>query len=148
MKKGRGQVSLEYAVVFVAIFFGLIIIGVFLFNYSNDSIEEVTDIQLAHLCTQVIDQAETVYYEGEFSKRTMELTIPGGIANISLERQAGGCEKCTELRFNKRHTLYNSSVYCKTAINLTANLTNRSWSQGKKTLTVYGKADYAYLEIT
>lgn len=148
MKKERGQVSLEYAIIFIAVFFGLIVMGIFLYNYSDDAMGDVADIQLTHLCTQIMDQAEAVYYEGEFSKRTIDITIPAGLHNISLEKNTvPGCTECTELRFNKRGSFYNTSIYCSTGINITGNFSNVSWTQGEKKVVIYGRKDHTELRI-
>lgn len=149
MKKERAQVSLEYAIIFMAVFFGLIVLGIFLYNYSENAMNDVADIQLTHLCSRILDEAEAVYYEGEYSKRTLEITIPANLHNISVEKYTGPdpCTECYELRFNKRGSLLNTSIYCSTSVNITSDFSNASWTQGEKKVTILGAKDHAEIRI-
>lgn len=149
MKKERGQVSLEYAIIFMAVFFSLIVLGIFLYNYSDDAMSDVADIQLTHVCTEILDQAEEVYYEGEYSKRTIDITVPSNLHNISVEKYTGPdtCTECYELRFNKKGSLYNTSIYCSTSVNISGNFSNGSWTRGDKKVTILGAKDHAEIKI-
>jgi uncharacterized protein (UPF0333 family) len=85
MKRGkRSQASLEYLLV-VALTFAIIVPTTYLFySYSRESSQEITDAQVTRLGKSIVDTAETVFYSGEGSKTTLDISIPDKIGSVAI----------------------------------------------------------------
>lgn len=80
----RSQASLEYLLV-VALTFAIIVPTTYLFySYSKESSQEITDAQVTRLGKSIVDTAETIFYSGEGSKTTLELSIPDNIGSVVI----------------------------------------------------------------
>ncbi len=82
--KPKAQSSLEYLLV-VALTFAIIVPTTYLFyNYSKESSQEITDAQVTKLGRIIVDAAESIFYSGQGSKTTLELTIPDNIQSVVI----------------------------------------------------------------
>ena len=80
----RGQISLEYLIVFGFVMFAVIILlGISLF-YASSVQDQIRVNQLSTFANKVINSAESVYYAGEPSKVTINAYLPEGVADFEI----------------------------------------------------------------
>ena len=80
----KGQGSLEYLLV-IAVTFLIIVPTAYLFyNYSRQTNKELEDSQIIKLGNNIIDAAASIYYSGEDSKTTVELTMPENVFETQI----------------------------------------------------------------
>jgi len=80
----KSQSSLEYLLV-VALTFAIIVPTTYLFySYSKESSQEISDAQITKLGRNIVDAAETIFYSGQGSKTTLDLSIPDNIESVQI----------------------------------------------------------------
>jgi len=82
--KRRGQISIEYLIVLGFATFAITAIVAIVFFYSNSVTDQIRLNHARNFGTNVIDNAESVYFSGEPSKATINPYLPKGIRNISI----------------------------------------------------------------
>ena len=109
----EAQASMEYLL--VAVMITLVILpSIYIFyGYSQKSNEEIAQSQINSFGTQIVDAAEKVYYLGEPSKTTLDLTMPKGVRNMEI-----WCNQ--ELVF---FLADGSDISFKSVVNITTNIT-------------------------
>ena len=89
-KRGRparvlGQASAEYLMV-VAIGMVIILPMIYLFyTHSWGEIERVKLQQIDDICNRIMDNAESVYYQGSPARITLTESFPDGIARMEVQ---------------------------------------------------------------
>jgi len=84
MKK-RGQISLEFIIIFgVTTMVVIALIGIS-FYYSRQVEDTINTNQINEIAKAIVDVAESMYYFGEPSKTTLKVYIPKGIKEITFD---------------------------------------------------------------
>jgi len=80
----KAQSAMEYLMI-VAITLMIIVPTTYLFyTYSKQSIEQAVYPQINDIGTNIINNAESVYYSGEHSKIVMDINMPDKINDIYI----------------------------------------------------------------
>lgn len=75
---------MEYTLV-IALLFVLLIPGVYLYyTYSQTSIQEISSAKITDIGNSIINNAENSYYLGKGSKITLDVNMPNGLTNMSI----------------------------------------------------------------
>jgi len=75
---------MEYLLVFgIALAMTIPLVIIFVSQTQNIR-ADIADAQINTAATKIIDNAETVYYMGEPSQRTLEVEFPYGVNSVSL----------------------------------------------------------------
>ncbi len=87
MKKSFGQVSVEYLIImgFVAVISVPLIL--FYFKYTSDSTFEIASSQIYNVARKIADSAESVYFLGSPSQKTIKVYIPSHVTGASLDNR-------------------------------------------------------------
>jgi len=79
---GRAQVSMEYLAIFsIALMMTLPLIIIFVTQTDNVR-ADITDTQMEKASSKIIDYAESVYYMGDPSQKTLQIEFPHGVDSI------------------------------------------------------------------
>lgn len=84
MRRRRGQVAIEYLVLMG---FVMLLIAPLLIVYYNQTTRidiESTDAMVKRASSQIVDAADTVYYLGAPSLRTITVDLPDHIESLSI----------------------------------------------------------------
>jgi uncharacterized protein (UPF0333 family) len=131
----KAQVSMEYLIVF-AIAFAMTLPLIVIYGKQTGNIQaDVTQAQIYKAASKISDYAEQVYYMGEPSQRTLEITFPAGINNVIINGNL--------ITFSVTTTDLTYDVVKETAANLTGNIKN---FEGKHVLTF--RAESNFVNIT
>ena len=77
--KTRAQFAVEYTFV-IAILFVLLIPGIFLYyNYSTQSLKEITSSKISGIGNSIVNNAENSFYLGRGSRVTLDINMPTGV---------------------------------------------------------------------
>lgn len=80
----KGQSSLEYLLI-VGITFAIIVPTTYLFyNYSKESSQEITDLQVIQFGRTLVDTAESIFYSGQGSKTVLDMNVPEKITSAVI----------------------------------------------------------------
>jgi len=75
---------MEYLLV-IALLFTLLIPGISIYySYSQSSLIEISTAKVADIGNSVINNAENSYYLGQGSRITLDVTMPMGITNLTI----------------------------------------------------------------
>lgn len=115
MKKvRRGQVAMEYLIIFSVAFFMTIPLIVIFASQTNNLQSDIANAQLDKAATQIIDAAEEVYFMGAPAQKTIRVTFPAGITSADVLQHG--------LLFNMTSATYTYEYLKETAINLTGSI--------------------------
>jgi uncharacterized protein (UPF0333 family) len=83
----KAQAAMEYLLVMAFVF--VILTGILLVAYLQSSSfqTDVSAAQIQKVGNQIVDAANTVYYAGPPTKKTIKLYFPDGIQSISFNNQ-------------------------------------------------------------
>ncbi len=154
-----GQVAVEYLIITGFAIAIILPLTYLIFTYTQESYGEVAEAQVTTLGMQIIANAETMFYLGEPSRITLDVTMPDSVQNMTIHKNlAGGCTKCYEIRFIVLKGSALSEVGFSSSINMTiandvresirsdANLgveefSRRVYSQGLKHISITAKEE-------
>jgi len=135
MKK-RGQAATEYILV-IAIVFLIFVPATYIFMKNIGEKQcELGDSQLYKAGHQIVNTAEEVFYQGEPAKVTMYSDFPDGITNITIVHNWSQQPPVNELIFTYYCQGSRSEQPFKSSVNIEGNFSNRSMSQGRKTIVL------------
>ena len=80
----NSQVSFEYLMVIGFVTVTMIPLAYFYYSYTQDSSDEIVESQLNQLTTEIAGAADSVYYLGEPSQKTIHAYVPGPVMNSSV----------------------------------------------------------------
>lgn len=80
----KGQSSMEYLLVMAFVFTMLVAIIVLAYSQSATFSTDVSASQIQKVGNQLVDAANTVYYAGPPTKKTIRLYFPQGVRNVTL----------------------------------------------------------------
>ena len=99
--KKKGQVSIEYMLIFgFVIFIVLIILGV-AFLYSTSVKDRIRISQAEGYANKIISSSESVFYSGEPSKATVAVYLPESVENVEVLQNNVFIELRTSSGLNK-----------------------------------------------
>jgi len=78
---------MEYLIIFSIAFAMTLPLIVIYIQQTGNIQADVTHAQVYKVANKISDYAEQVYYMGEPSQRTLEITFPEGINSVSLENR-------------------------------------------------------------
>lgn len=81
----KGQVSLEYLVIFSISFVLIIPLIIIFVTQTQNMQEDITNAQLDKLSSEIHDAALEVYFMGPPAQKTIRVSFPAGIQAIELE---------------------------------------------------------------
>jgi len=143
----KAQASMEYLLV-AGLIILVILPSIYIFySYSHRSNVEISQSQLNKVGRGIVDAAEEVYYLGEPSKTTLELTMPEGVIGMEIWRNQ-------ELVFFLND---GSEIAFKSRVNITSNMicmercyynfTKRFYSPGIKNIVVKAEGDHVLITL-
>jgi uncharacterized protein (UPF0333 family) len=80
----RGQISIEYMMIFSFITFTVIGFLAVAYYYSYQTQDSIKFKHIDNFATKIISNAESVYYSGESSMLTVSAYLPVGVNNIEV----------------------------------------------------------------
>lgn len=130
----NAQAATEYIMIAGFVFFAMLVAMTLLSKYGSDTFNDITDEQVYQICLDVVDMAESVHFMGFPARQTLEISMPEGIRNVTIERNdpAGGCTLCTELRFHVVRGGIPQYISCTTNIVINSSNLNRARTSGIK----------------
>ena len=131
---GKGQISLEYLVIFSITFVLLIPLIIIFVTQTQNMQEDITNAQLDKLSSEIDDAVSEVYYLGPPAQKTIRVTFPSGIQSVDLESYG--------LVFNVQVTETSFEFVKETRVNLTGSL--RSF-EGPHVIVVKSYGNYVQL---
>jgi hypothetical protein len=110
----KSQVAMEYMILmgFIVLLTAPLILIYYKYSYSTEY--ELSQNQIFNMGNKIIDNAESVYYQGNQSKTTMKVRIPEKIIVINVTRN--------EITFSMDNKGKRSDVVIVSKINLTGNI--------------------------
>jgi len=81
----KGQISLEYLIIFSISFILLIPLIIIFVTQTQHMQEDITNAQLDKLSSDISDAASEVYFLGPPAQKTVRVTFPTGIKSIDFE---------------------------------------------------------------
>lgn len=85
MRRKRGQFSVEYMMT-IAIGLGILMLFLGVYFYQAKQTQEEADLAMVErMGNEIIQAAETIYYAGDFSQKTLRYDIPDILQNISVQ---------------------------------------------------------------
>jgi uncharacterized protein (UPF0333 family) len=112
--KSKAQISMEYLIIF-SIAFAMTLPLIVIYARQTGNIQaDVTHSQIYKVASKIGDYAEQVYYMGEPSQRTLEISFPAGINSITLNGSL--------IIFNVTTTDLTYDVVAETTANVTGNI--------------------------
>ncbi len=134
-KRGKGQASMEYIVIFsVAVIMTIPLLIIFAAQQGNIR-SDITNAQAQRAASEIISAAEEVYFMGTPAQRTIKVNFPEGIESITINETVLVISLATADR--------DYDVSRETAAQITGNL---STSPGQKTIVL--RAEEAQVIIT
>jgi len=110
----KAQSALEYLLIMV-LTLGIIVPTIYLiYSYSKQSTEQIIYPQINDIGINIINNAESVYYSGDYSKIVIEVNMPDKINDIYILNNK-------ELVFNISTALGDNEMIFFTNSNLTSN---------------------------
>ena len=82
----KGQVSVEYVMLFGFLMVILLPLMVFFYKYSLDTNDQVISQQIDQVAKKIVDNVDAVYYLGEPSQTVLKIYLPGQVKNATLAR--------------------------------------------------------------
>jgi hypothetical protein len=98
----RGQSAIEYLII-TAFVLGVLVPALLLVTKTVADYRQATALNaLNRIGQDLLANAESVFFFGPPSQVILAVEMPDGVRNMSLHRNdpAGGCTRCTELRFS------------------------------------------------
>ena len=126
----KAQVSMEYLIIFGIAFAMTLPLIVIYVKQTGNIQADITNAQMYKAANKISDYAEQVYYMGEPSQRTLDITFPAGITSITLQDHL--------IIFNVTTTDLSYSVVKDTAANVTGNIKT---FEGQHTLVFKAESD-------
>jgi uncharacterized protein (UPF0333 family) len=111
---GRGQVSMEYLVIFgFAFMLTIPLLAIYVFQGSNFQ-EDIATAQTEKAAEELSQAIKEVYYAGPPSRKTISVTLPKGIQNITFDN--------TSFTINLQPATKNIPIFTETYIPLNGSL--------------------------
>ncbi|MBN1175431.1 hypothetical protein JXA48_02190 [Candidatus Woesearchaeota archaeon] len=85
VRSSSGQVAMEYLIVFLMAFFMTMPLIIIFYTQSNNFEDDISVAQANKLTSELIDAAEEVYFLGSPSQKTVDVTFPNGLQEITIE---------------------------------------------------------------
>jgi len=83
--KSRAQVSMEYLIIF-GIAFMMTLPLIIIYSKQTSNVQaDIAQIQVYKVASKIGDYSEQVYYMGEPSQRTLDITFPENIEDVSIQ---------------------------------------------------------------
>lgn len=140
--QSRSQASIEHSILVGFSIIVIISMSYIFYYHVLDMEKDVIHVQLENNCKTIINAAEEVWY-GELIKRTITVYMPQGMTNVSFMHNSGSCTQCLEIRFVHK----NSTVYCKTAANITGDINYTWWTPGEKKFVLQRRTNDILVEL-
>ena len=149
----RSQAATEYIMIVGFVMVLLTPLTYLIYSYSQQYSSEVAHAQALDIGSRIVDSAESIFYFGEPSRITLDVSMPSGITGMAAFNSNFSCSACTELRFyfaDESEVIAPSFV----RINFTDaarwnyghvtvyNASSRSFSPGKRSFQLYAFNDY------
>ena len=83
----RGQVAMEYLIVFAMAFVMLIPLVLIFATQSENIKSDITAAQLEKLSSELADAAQEVYYMGTPAQKTVQIVFPDRIRGITIQNR-------------------------------------------------------------
>ena len=131
MKK-RGQISVEFIVIYGFVLLMMIPLTIIFYTQSGDTKDVLYNNQLHNIGTRVIDKAESIYYYGQPSKTTIKAYFPENIENITIKNR----EFIFKFR-NSKNTL--NEIILTSLVNISGSVSN---NQGIHNIIIESQGDY------
>ena len=147
MKK-RAQAATEYLLVGTLVTLVILPTMYTFYAYSQTSNEEIRQSQLNKVGTDIVDIAEQIYYLGEPSKITIDITMPEGIRRMEIwcnQELVFFLEDGSEIAFKSRVNITTNITADDVSGRCCYNLTQRFYSPGLKRIIIEAKKDYVFI---
>jgi len=116
----KAQISMEYLLVAGLAFLSVVPLIIVFFNQSQSFNQDVTLAQVDKMMSEIIDAADTVYYQGAPSATTIRVSVPSYVDDITID---GGQSITFEIRRTNGAGTFEISSRASLA-NLTGTLTH------------------------
>lgn len=131
----KGQIGVEYLIIIGFVTFAITATLALSYSYIGTSSDRIRMNQVEVFANKIINSAESVYYSGEPSRNTINVHLPNGIKDVSIEKD------------NVIITLSSSAGEIRRAFPSNVPIEGTiSSSQGSKTLLIEAKAEVALVE--
>jgi len=133
----RGQIGIEYLIVIGFVTFTVLAIFSIAIYYSNSIKDKIVSDQIENFASNLINSAESVFFAGEPSEITVDLFLPKGINDITIQDKNVIITSETSSGINKR--IFESRV------SLSGTIDN---SPGTKILSLKAKENFVDISIS
>jgi uncharacterized protein (UPF0333 family) len=99
--KKKGQVSIEYMLIFAFVTFVVLIILGVAFFYSSSIKDSIKVSQADNYANKIVSSSESVFYSGEPSKATISAYLPDSVENVDIQENHIYIELRTSSGLNK-----------------------------------------------
>jgi hypothetical protein len=132
----RGQAAMEFVLV-AAIVLLIFVPSTFIFMKNiRSSNDELALSKIDRMARLIINTAETVYYEGPPSKRTITGDFPEGIAEMYILSNWSDPSLVNQLIFNYTASVPPQKLVYDSRINLNGTFDYSAFSRGRKTIVL------------
>ncbi len=81
----KGQVAMEYMIIFSMTFFMSLLLLILFTSQTNNMRTDLANAQMDKAASEIVDAAKQVYFMGEPAQKTLRVTFPDGVQNVSIE---------------------------------------------------------------
>ncbi|MCA9478131.1 MAG: hypothetical protein KC535_03225 [Nanoarchaeota archaeon] len=110
----RAQVAMEYMIIFSMTFFMSLLLIILFTTQTNNIRTDLANAQMDKAGSEIVDAASQVYFMGDPAQKTIRVTFPEGVKQVSINN--------TFLVFSVQTSEVTYDIVKETSINMTGSI--------------------------